>query len=61
MELRSNESDTTSTELSNDTTDVSENSTVANENNNRKKMTQTLPIQAKKRENQCGLFLYCLS
>ena len=51
----SNESDTTSRELSNDTTDVSENSTVANENNNQKKMTQTLPIQAKKRRgNQCG-------
>ena len=58
MELRSNESDTTSTELSKDTTDVSKTQLWQIKITIRKKMTQTLPIQAKKRRKINVAYFY---
>ena len=61
MELRSNESDTTFTELSKDTTDVSENSTVANENNNQKKNDTNPANSSKKEEGKSMWLIFILS
>ncbi len=61
MELRSNKSDTTSSELSSDTTDVSENSTEVNDNNNQKKNASNPANSSEKEEGKSMWLIFILS